>query len=94
LQRIVFEEISQWFFFYAPPEGETRGARCEASIRKVMRARRKVKMRDLRKLSNAHRFGLSLWEKALKDLTQSGEVRIAEGDRKGSKICILLKLKD
>jgi DGQHR domain-containing protein len=28
--------------FYSPPEGETRGARCEAGIRKVMRARRNV----------------------------------------------------
>ena len=59
-----------------------------------MRARRQVKMRELREKTNARRFGLGLWEKALKELERAGEVRIAEGTRKGSKLVILLKLKD
>jgi hypothetical protein len=77
--------------YYSPPEGETRGARCEAGIRKVMRARRNVTLRELRKLTNANRYGIGLWDKALQSLTKAGEVRVADGARKGSKVCILLK---
>ncbi len=75
----------------APPGGETRQARCEAVIRKVMRAWRKMTLRQLRARTNATRYGLGLWDKALTALALAGEVRIADGERINSKICILLK---
>jgi hypothetical protein len=78
----------------APPEGETRQARCEAAIRKVMRSRRKVTLRELRRRANSSRYGLGMWDNAMKALVHAGDVRIAEGERINSKICILLKQQD
>ena len=79
--------------FYAPPEGETRQARCEASIRKVVRGRRKISVRELRRKTNYTRWGLGLWDKALQALTKAGEMRLAEGE-KGKVMVILLKSSD
>jgi hypothetical protein len=82
--------------FYAPPEGETRNARCEATIRKVMRARRKLDMGDLKRKTNYNRFGIGPWEDSLKALARGGEVRIAEERTKMGgvkKTVILLKQK-
>ena len=78
--------------YYAPPEGETRGARCEASIRKVMRARRRMTLRDLRKATHYERFGIDTWDKALKALERAGEIRLQVSPR--SIIAILLRNKD
>jgi hypothetical protein len=74
--------------FYAPPEGETRNARCEATIRKVMRARRKLTKYELKQKTNYSRFGIGPWEESLKALIRAGELRV-EG-----KTVILLILKD
>jgi len=91
------EYLAKMREFYAPPEGETRQARCEASIRKVMRSRRRVGLRDLRRKTNYHRWGLGLWEKALQALVKAGEVRVGESatpQGKGPKTVILLRIKD
>lgn len=64
--------------YYAPPEGETRQARCEAAIRKVLRARRRVTVNELRKLTNYRRVGIGTWDKSLKALEQGGELRVED----------------
>lgn len=78
--------------FYAPPEGETRGARCEAAIRKVVTGRRRMTVRELKQRTNYKRFGIGLWDKSLQGLVKAGEVRIQESDV-GRKTVILLKTK-
>lgn len=81
--------------FYAPPEGETRQARCEAAIRKAMRSRRRVSVRELKRITSANRVGLGTWENSLKCLVQAREVRVeADKDRAGRKWVILLKTND
>lgn len=73
--------------FYAPAPGDTRQARCEANIRKVMNAVRRISVRDLKTKTNAYRSGIQAWEKSLDALVKNLEVRI-EG-----KLVILLKEK-
>jgi hypothetical protein len=79
--------------YYAPPEGETRQARCEQTIRKVMRGRRRLTVRQLRQSTNYRRFGIGLWDKSLASLVRAGEMRIEETDT-GKRIVILLKERD
>jgi hypothetical protein len=76
--------------FYAPAEGDTRGARCQASIRRTMHSQRRLSLRELQKRTNAHRVGLGDWDKALKVLSLAGEVRIETAEN-GAKTVILLK---
>lgn len=86
-------QMREW---YAPPEGETRGARCQAAIRKVMRGVVKISMRELMQKTHYKRVGVGDWQKALKLLVDAGEVRIAEepGLRgQTRKTVILLKTK-
>lgn len=78
--------------FYAPPEGETRSARCEAAIRKVIRGKRRVSIRELRQRTNYKRFGIGLWDMSLAALVKAGEVRIEEAGR--SRLAILQKQRD
>jgi hypothetical protein len=74
--------------FYAPTPGDTRQAKCEAAIRKVMQAKRRRTIRELQRATNANRVGISQWKKCLDALVTGGEVRL------DGKVCILLKQKD
>lgn len=89
--------LSKMREYYAPAEGETRAARCEAAIRKIVSSKRRVKVRELKSLTHYKTYGLDTWEKALKALVRHGEVRVAE-ERQPSgqkaKMVILLKQKD
>ena len=85
--RKVAEFLAAMREFYAPPEGETRGARCEAAIRKVMRARRKMTVRELRRMTNSTRYGLGTWDKALQALVKATEIR---AEVQGKKIWVIL----
>ncbi len=67
--------------YYAPPEGETRSARCEAAIRKVVSGRRRVRLRELRRATNYKQFGIGLWDKSLKELVGAKEMRIEDGEK-------------
>lgn len=51
-------------------------ARCEAAIRKVVRARRRITIRELRRATNSYRYGLGRWDQALQALAKAGEVRL------------------
>jgi len=78
--------------FYAPPEGETKQARCEAAIRKVMRSRRRMKERDLKRATHYEKYGVDLWDRSLTALCKAGEMRRDKDAR--PKTVILLKDKD
>jgi len=80
-----------------PPEGETRAARAEAAIRKVMRSRRRSTVRDLQAATSSKRISVDDWGKALKALERAGEIRVAdEKTPKGRtrKVVILLRDED
>lgn len=78
--------------FYAPPEGETRQARCEAAIRKAMRARRRMKERDLKRATHYEKYGVDLWDRSLTALCKAGEIRRDKDAR--PRTVILLKNKE
>jgi hypothetical protein len=80
--------------FYAPPEGETRNARCESGIRNVMRRHKRLTLRDLREKTNAKRYDLGTYDKSLAALARAGEIRLEDGKSRGSKVIILLKGND
>lgn len=82
-------KMREW---YAPPEGETRDARCEAKIRKVMRSKRRMLLRDLKRATNYDRVGVTAWDRCLRALVAAGELRTEDKD--GRKWVILLKTKD
>jgi hypothetical protein len=87
-------KMREW---YAPPEGETRAARAEAAIRKVMRSRRRSTVRDLQAATSSKRISVDDWGKALKALERAGEIRVAdEKTPKGRtrKVVILLRDED
>jgi len=79
--------------YYAPAEGETLPARCEAAIRKVMRARRRMLVSELRRKTHGSRYGVGKWDTALNDLCKNSEMRL-DVDAKGRRVAILLKQKD
>lgn len=83
-------KMREW---YAPPEGETRAARAEAAIRKVMRSRVRVTVRELKAATNSKKISVSDWDKALAALVKSGELRI-DLAKTGKKTVILLKQED
>jgi hypothetical protein len=60
------------------PEGETRAARAEAAIRKVMRSRRRCSVRDLKAATSSKRISVGDWDKALQALCKAGEMRVAD----------------
>lgn len=76
---------------YAPAEGDTRQARCQASIRRAMKSRKKMSIRELQRATNANRVGLTDWKKALAALVEARELRIDEGC---PRTAILLKIRD
>jgi hypothetical protein len=78
--------------FYAPPQGETRQARCEAAIRKAMRAKRRMRERDLKRVTHYEKYGVEMWDRALTALCKAGEMRRDKDAR--PKVVILLKSKD
>jgi hypothetical protein len=80
-------KMREW---YAPPEGETRAARAEAAIRKVMRSRVRVTVRELKAATNSKKISVSDWDKALAALVKAGEMRI-DIAKTGKKTVILLK---
>lgn len=81
-------KMREW---YAPPEGETRDARCEAKIRKVMRAKKRPPLFDLKRATNYSRVGIAAWEPCLTALVRGGELRLVEEN--GRNVVILLKTK-
>lgn len=74
--------------FYAPAEGETRGAVAENSIRKHLRTKSRISKRDLRKKCHAERWDVGTFDRALEGLASNEELRI-EG-----RTIIRLRLKD
>ncbi len=78
--------------FYAPAEGETRQARCEAAIRKAMRAKRRMTERACKKATHYERYGVDLWTRSLIALCKAEEMRWDKEAR--PKMIILLKNKD
>lgn len=58
------------------PEGETRAARAEAAIRKVMRDRRRETVRRLKSATHSTKISVSDWDKALASLVKAGEMRV------------------
>jgi hypothetical protein len=80
--------------WYAPPEGETRGARTEAAIRKVMKARGRATLRELKQATNAARVQVGDWDKAFKALCSAGEIRLDINADTHKKTVILLKQVD
>jgi hypothetical protein len=86
------EYLAKMREFYAPPEGETKQARCEAAIRKVMRSRRRMKERDLKRATHYEKYGVDLWDRSLTALCKAGEMRREFEGR--PKMVILLKDKD
>ena len=83
-------KMREW---YAPPEGETRAARAEAAIRKVMRSRVRVTVRELKAAAKSKKISVSDCDKALAALVKSGEMRI-DMAKTGKKTVILLKQED
>lgn len=87
-------KMREW---YAPPEGETRAARAEAAIRKVMRSRHRATVRELKAATSSKRISVGDWDKALKALCSAGEMRVAEEQGKRGqtrKVVILLREMD
>lgn len=78
--------------WHSPAEGETRPARCQNLIRKTMQQLKRCTVRELRRRTNAHRWGIADWGKALDVLVKAGEVRIEVQSR--AKLVILLKQLD
>lgn len=58
------------------PEGETRLARAEAAIMRVMRQRRLETVRILKQATNSKRIAVVDWDRALVALVKAGELRI------------------
>lgn len=87
------EYLGQMREWYAPPEGETRSARTEAAIRKIMKARGRITVRELKQATNARRVSAGDWDKALKALGTAGEIRLNVAEN-GRKTVILLKQED
>jgi hypothetical protein len=88
------EYLAKMREWYAPPEGETRAARAEAAIRKVMRSRHRCTVRELKQATASKRISVGDWDKALQALCRAGEMRVAEESTpKGHmrKVVILLK---
>jgi hypothetical protein len=78
--------------YYSPAEGETRPARCEAAMRKVMRAKRHMTERLLMRAIHYEKYGVELARRSLENLCKAGELRHDKNAR--PKIVILLKDKD
>lgn len=78
--------------YYAPSEGDSQTARCEAAIRAAIGAAKRLSLRDLQRRTSYHRTGVQLWLTCLATLEKTGEIRIAEG-KHNQKIVILLKNK-
>ena len=57
---------------------ESRQARCEAVIRRVMQIKKRLSVRELKDRTNYQRVGIAMWEKSLESLVQGGEVRVHE----------------
>lgn len=76
--------------YYAPAEGDTRQARCEATIRKVIKARRKITRRELQRVTNYQRAGIDTWDKALKALERGGELRLEADKANSARIWVIL----
>jgi len=57
-------------------EGETRVARAEAAIMRVMRERRLETVRLLKQATNSNRYAVVDWDKALTALIKAGELRV------------------
>jgi hypothetical protein len=83
-------KMREW---YAPPEGETRAARAEAAIRKVMKSRRRATIRELKAATNSKKISVTDWDKALAALVKAGEMRVDIAPT-GKKTVILLKQED
>jgi hypothetical protein len=79
--------------FYSPCEGETKQARCEAAIRKVMTSQRRMGQRELRRVTHGYKYGIGLWDNSLAALCKAGELRKEVSDT-GKALVILLKEKD
>src|SRR5262252_10009091 len=67
--------------YYAPPEGETKQARCEQAIRKVLKSVRQIPKRELLRKTHGDRFGVGLWENALTAMIKAGECRLEKRGR-------------
>ena len=68
---------------------ETSALRCVASIRKVMRRRKRITVYDLKRSTNANRHSTDLWDGALNVLVSAGEIRIEPGHTWRSRIAVL-----
>ena len=62
-----------------------------AAIMRAMRSHHRVTLHQLRRLTNSNKYGIGLWDKALKSLVQTGAVSVTQGERKNTKVCTLLK---
>jgi len=63
----------------------------KAAIMRAMRSKRRVTLHQLRRLTNSNKYGIGLWDKALKSLVQAGTISVTQGERKNTKVCTLLK---
>lgn len=61
-----------------PSTGENPTALLEDKIRRIVRERGKIKMREARKRINADRYGITTWERAVKNLVSAEDIRYAE----------------
>lgn len=72
------------------PDGGTRAARAEASIRKVMRERRRETVRRLKAATHSTKISVQVWDAALASLVKGGALRI-DVSPKGKRTVVLLK---
>jgi hypothetical protein len=63
----------------------------KAAIMRAMRSNRRVTLHQLRRLTNSNKYGIGLWDKALKSLVQAGAISVTQGERRNTKVCTLLK---
>jgi len=76
--------------WHAPTQGDTRAARCEAAMRKILNEVRRITVRDLRRVTNYNRVGAVQWTRCLDALVQGKEARLQPDEEGNRKIWVIL----
>jgi len=65
-----------------PVDAESQVARLEELVRRELRSKGPLSRRDLRRHTNADRYGLWMFETALSNLMRAGDIRYEKADRR------------
>ena len=91
----VAEYQKEMRIWHAPAQGDTRAARCEAAMRKVLREVRRITIRDLKRLTSYNRVGSVVWARCAQALADAKEIRLVADKTNPRKVwAILLKMQD